>query len=164
MTDRDAYRRAQEIDGKLIAEMQAKEAQRNDRRHPPAGDRALRPLHARGHGPPRLFMSRMVALAGSAAAAEALVGALPPARQRRPRSSRRTTPRLTTGDADRSANGYSAYVAEPRTRSLKPTVMVIHENRGLNEHIRDVARRVALAGLQRRRARLPVAVGRHAGQ
>ena len=33
-----------------------------------------------------------------------------------------------------------------RTRSLKPTVMVIHENRGLNEHTRDVARRLALAG------------------
>ena len=34
----------------------------------------------------------------------------------------------------------------PRTRSLKPTVLVIHENRGLNDHIRDVARRLALTG------------------
>jgi carboxymethylenebutenolidase len=42
--------------------------------------------------------------------------------------------------------GYKAYVAEPRTRSLKATVLVVHENRGLNDHIRDVARRVALAG------------------
>jgi len=42
--------------------------------------------------------------------------------------------------------GYKAYVAEPKSRSLKPTVMVIHENRGLNEHTRDVARRLALAG------------------
>ena len=33
-----------------------------------------------------------------------------------------------------------------RNRSLKATVLVIHENRGLNEHTRDVARRVALAG------------------
>ena len=33
-----------------------------------------------------------------------------------------------------------------RTRSLKATVLVIHENRGLNDHIADVARRLALAG------------------
>jgi len=44
------------------------------------------------------------------------------------------------------SGGYKAYVAEPRTRSLKATVLVIHENRGLNDHIRDVARRLALAG------------------
>ena len=51
-----------------------------------------------------------------------------------------------------SIGGYKAYVAEPRTRSLKATVLVIHENRGLNEHIRDVARRVARCGLPRSRA------------
>jgi carboxymethylenebutenolidase len=45
-------------------------------------------------------------------------------------------------------NGYKLYFAEPRTRSLKPTVLVIHENRGLNDHIRDVARRFALAGFR----------------
>ena len=49
MTDRDAYRRAKEIDGKLIAEMQARQQQEqpamtDDIRA--AGDRALRPLHA----------------------------------------------------------------------------------------------------------------------
>ena len=48
---------------------------------------------------------------------------------------------------DRPA-GYKAYVAEPRTRSLKPTVLVIHENRGLTDHIRDVARRIALEGFR----------------
>jgi carboxymethylenebutenolidase len=41
---------------------------------------------------------------------------------------------------------YKAYVAEPRDGLAKSTVIVIHENRGLNDHIRDVARRVALAG------------------
>jgi len=53
--------------------------------------------------------------------------------------------RLTTGTMI-LGGGYGAYLAELRTRSLKPTVMVIHENRGLNDHIRDVARRLALAG------------------
>jgi carboxymethylenebutenolidase len=40
--------------------------------------------------------------------------------------------------------GYSA--APARWRRGGPAVIVIHENRGLNDHIRDVARRVALAG------------------
>ena len=33
-----------------------------------------------------------------------------------------------------------------RARARRPTVLVIHENRGLNAHIKDVARRLALAG------------------
>ena len=92
----------------------------------------------------RVFMSRMVALAGSAAAAEALIGAIaasPAAAAIVPADDAR----LTTRTQD-LAGGYKAYVAEPRTRSLKATVLVIHENRGLTEHIRDVARRLALAG------------------
>ncbi|MGI8705890.1 MAG: dienelactone hydrolase family protein [Sphingomicrobium sp.] len=92
----------------------------------------------------RLFMTRMVALAGSVAAAEALIGSIaasPAAAAIVPPND----PRLTI-TAHTFANGYRAYVAEPKTRSLKPTVLVIHENRGLTDHIRDVARRFALAG------------------
>lgn len=92
----------------------------------------------------RVFMARMVAIAGSAAAAEALIAAIaasPAAAAVIPVDD----PRLTTRSQKLSGN-YSAYVAEPRTRSLKATVLVVHENRGLNDHIRDVARRVAVAG------------------
>jgi carboxymethylenebutenolidase len=39
-----------------------------------------------------------------------------------------------------------AYVARPNKEGKYPTVIVIHENRGLNAHIEDVARRVAKAG------------------
>lgn len=39
-----------------------------------------------------------------------------------------------------------AYVARPKEDKPYPTVIVIHENRGLTLHIEDVARRVALAG------------------
>jgi carboxymethylenebutenolidase len=39
----------------------------------------------------------------------------------------------------------SAYLARPRTSGSYPGVVVIHENRGLNDHIRDVARRLAKA-------------------
>jgi len=94
----------------------------------------------------RVFVSRMVALAGSAAAAEALIGAIaasPAAAAIVPADD----PRLTTRTQD-LIGGYKAYVAEPRTRSLKATVLVIHENRGLNDHIRDVARRLGVAGFR----------------
>jgi carboxymethylenebutenolidase len=40
--------------------------------------------------------------------------------------------------------GYAA--APARWRRGGPAVIVIHENRGLNDHIRDIARRAALAG------------------
>ena len=92
----------------------------------------------------RAFMAEMVKLAGSVAAAEMLIAgiAASPAAaaqvaENDPHISTRT--QTLTG-------GYKAYVAEPRNRSLKATVLVVHENRGLNDHIRDVARRVALAG------------------
>ena len=92
----------------------------------------------------RTFMAEMVRLAGSVAAAELLIAGIaasPAAAAQVPEDDPRLTTRTQT-----LAGGYKAYVAEPRTRSLKTTVLVIHENRGLNEHIRDVARRVALAG------------------
>jgi carboxymethylenebutenolidase len=39
-----------------------------------------------------------------------------------------------------------AYVARPKEEKPYPTVVVIHENRGLTAHIEDVARRAAQAG------------------
>ena len=39
-----------------------------------------------------------------------------------------------------------AYVARPKGDDPLPAVIVIHENRGLNDHIRDVTRRMALEG------------------
>ena len=94
----------------------------------------------------RSFMTRMVALAGSVAAAEALIGAIAPS----PAAAAivpADDPRLTTGMVH-PVPRYSAYAAQPRAprgRRL-PAVIVIHENRGLNGYTRDVARRLALAG------------------
>jgi carboxymethylenebutenolidase len=91
----------------------------------------------------RAFMAEMAKLAGSVAAAELLIAGIAAS----PASATivpADDPRLTTR-TQKLAGGYSAYVAEKRNRSLKPTVVVIHENRGLNDHIRDVARRLALA-------------------
>lgn len=39
-----------------------------------------------------------------------------------------------------------AYLARPKDEGKYPTVVVIHENRGLNAHIEDVTRRAANAG------------------
>ncbi len=38
------------------------------------------------------------------------------------------------------------YIARPKKEAKYPTVVIIHENRGLNPHIEDVARRAAKAG------------------
>lgn len=94
----------------------------------------------------RLFMARMIAIAGSVAAAEALlagIAASPAAAAIVPADDSRLVTRT-----QELGSGYKAYIAEPRSRSLKSSVLVMHENRGLNEHIRDVARRLGLAGFR----------------
>ena len=92
----------------------------------------------------RLFMADMARIAGSVAAAELLVASIA-ASPAAAAVIRPNDKRLVTRTQD-LVDGYKAYVAEPRSRSLKATVIVIHENRGLTGHIRDVARRVAIAG------------------
>ena len=97
----------------------------------------------------RLFMGRMVALAGSVAAAEALIATIaasPAAAAIVPATDVRLKTATTTLLGNNGQPLYQAYIAEPRAGSAKSTVIVIHENRGLNDHIRDVARRAALAG------------------
>jgi carboxymethylenebutenolidase len=96
------------------------------------------------HRDRRRLLREMAAVAGSVAAAEVLIagiGASPAAAaviapdDKRLRTETRTIGALT------------GYLAQPRrARARRPAVLVIHENRGLNDHIRDVARRVALAG------------------
>jgi carboxymethylenebutenolidase len=94
----------------------------------------------------RALMAQIVKLAGSVAAAELLIAGIAAS----PAAAAQVAeddPRLTTRTQELTG-GYKAYVAEPRSRSLKATVMVIHENRGLNDHIRDIARRLAVAGFR----------------
>jgi carboxymethylenebutenolidase len=59
--------------------------------------------------------------------------------------------RLTTGrreyESPRGAGRMSGYLARPAAGPDRlPGVVVIHENRGLNPHIEDIARRLALEG------------------
>lgn len=97
----------------------------------------------------RAFMQRVNKVAASTVAAGAMVDALMPnyaaAQQVRPDDSRLKTERATvpSPSGNGSINGYLVRPANAGTTRL-PAVLVIHENRGLNPHIEDVARRIAL--------------------
>jgi carboxymethylenebutenolidase len=96
----------------------------------------------------RAFLRQMTLLAGSAAAAEALIAAIaasPAAAAVVPADDKRLKTRTERWESA-PGRAMSAYMAEPARGEAGPLVVVIHENRGLTEHIRDVARRVALAG------------------
>jgi carboxymethylenebutenolidase len=95
----------------------------------------------------RVFLARLAQLTGSTAAAMALVplleanqarAALVSPEDQRLESSH-TTYAGATGDI-------KAYLARPKEGAKLPAVIVIHENRGLNPHIEDVTRRLALEG------------------
>lgn len=97
--------------------------------------------------PRREFLARLGKLTGSAAAAAAVLPLIEPnyASARQVEESDR---RLTTGYVKYPGmtGDVRAYRARPKGKGKLPAVLVIHENRGLNAHIEDVARRAALAG------------------
>jgi carboxymethylenebutenolidase len=95
----------------------------------------------------REFLRRLSILTGSTAAALALLPLLEN-NHARAQIVAKDDPRLFT---DRikypGATGeVRAYLARPKGDEKIPGVVVIHENRGLNPHIEDVTRRVALEG------------------
>ena len=91
------------------------------------------------------FISRLAKMVGSTAAALSLLPMLEVngAKAATVPDDDLFTERITypgaTGDMQ-------AYVARPKKEGKYATVIVIHENRGLNAHIEDVARRAATAG------------------
>ncbi|MEP9388658.1 dienelactone hydrolase family protein [Mesorhizobium sp. KR9-304] len=100
----------------------------------------------------RGFMEKLTRLAGSGAAAAAiapLLAANPAAAEIVPADDARLKGEDITwpGSGPGSTGDMMGYLVRPADTSGKlATVIVIHENRGLNAHIRDVARRVALEG------------------
>ncbi|MGH8224193.1 MAG: dienelactone hydrolase family protein, partial [Woeseiaceae bacterium] len=95
----------------------------------------------------REFLSRLARLAGSAAAAAVLL----PLIENRYAAAATVAPddpQLETdrGRFDGPVGATVYYVARLKAAERRPAVVVIHENRGLNAHIEDVARRLALAG------------------
>ena len=93
------------------------------------------------------FLKRLAHLTGSVAAAMAVLPLLEvnyaQAATVVPQDDRIKTESVTFPGADTTMKGY---LARPAAAGKYPAVVVIHENRGLNPHIEDVARRVALAG------------------
>ena len=97
--------------------------------------------------PRRVFLARLAKLTGSLAAASALVPLLEAnqacAALSAPDDSRLTAAHIQYPGATGEIKGY---MAQPRGNAKLPAVIVIHENRGLNPHIEDVTRRLALEG------------------
>ncbi|MGQ0430482.1 MAG: dienelactone hydrolase family protein, partial [Gammaproteobacteria bacterium] len=97
--------------------------------------------------PRRVFLARLARAAGGAAAAAALLPLLEN-RYALAATVAPEDPALAIGrESFDSGGAVSCYVARPQAApERRPAVVVIHENRGLNPHIEDVARRVAMAG------------------
>jgi carboxymethylenebutenolidase len=91
------------------------------------------------------FMARLVGLTGSLTAALSVLPLLEP--QYAQAAATPTDDLATEYVTYPGANGeMKGYLARPKAQKAYGAVVVIHENRGLNAHIEDVARRVAKAG------------------
>ncbi len=96
----------------------------------------------------RGFMAKLTRLAGSAAAASAIVPLIA-SDYARAAIVAPDDPRLAISDVTYpgGAGAVKGYLVMPADRTGKlPGVVVVHENRGLNPHIKDVTRRLALEG------------------
>jgi carboxymethylenebutenolidase len=93
----------------------------------------------------RVFMDRLAQMAGGAAAATALLAVLQND-YARAAIVPEDDPRLVTGMVgyDVAGKQISGYLARLKGGGKRPAVIVIHENRGLNPHIKDVARRLGV--------------------
>src|SRR5439155_9025 len=95
----------------------------------------------------RDFLDRLVELAGSSAAAVALLPLLQNDYARAAivaaDDARLVAERVTYDSPKGKINGY---LVRGKASGKRPVVIVIHENRGLNPHIEDVARRLAVEG------------------
>jgi carboxymethylenebutenolidase len=95
----------------------------------------------------RTFLDRLAEIAGSSAAALAL---LPFLQNDYARAAvvASDDARLTIDTVTYDASGIqiSGYLVRLKDKAKRPAIVVIHENRGLNPHIQDIARRLALEG------------------
>ena len=91
----------------------------------------------------RSFLERLTVLAGGTAAANAMLALLQnnyALAEMVPESDSRIQTETATIAA------IDSYVAKPANGDKFPAVIVVHENRGLNPHIKDVTRRLAVEG------------------
>ena len=95
----------------------------------------------------REFLERLGVLAGSTAAALTLLPLLQND-YARAYTVAADDPRLATNTVyfNASPTDVATYMARPKEAKACPAVIVVHENRGLNAHIKDIVRRLALEG------------------
>jgi carboxymethylenebutenolidase len=95
----------------------------------------------------RTFFDRLAALAGGTAAATALFAMLQNNYAHADMVAE-DDPRVKgeTATFKAGTQELSGYLVGPAESGKYPSVVVVHENRGLNPHIKDVARRLAVAG------------------
>lgn len=97
--------------------------------------------------PRRVFMERLTKLAGSGAAATAIASMIGPNYAKAaivaPDDSRLAAAMITYPG---KTGPVKAYHVRPKGNAKLPAIVVVHENRGLNPHIQDVGRRLALEG------------------
>jgi carboxymethylenebutenolidase len=97
--------------------------------------------------PRRVFMERLTKLAGSTAAATTIASLIGPNYAKAaivaPDDSRLVSKMITYPG---KTGPVKAYHVRPKGDAKLPAIVVIHENRGLNPHIQDVGRRLALEG------------------
>jgi carboxymethylenebutenolidase len=95
----------------------------------------------------RDFMDRLTQIAGSTAAAAAILPILQndyAIAATVPENDPRLVSETVTFDSPKGK--VSGYLTRLKEKGKRPAIVVIHENRGLNPHIKDVARRFALEG------------------
>lgn len=98
----------------------------------------------------RAFLAGAARFAAGATTAAGLLAALSPrfadARQVAPDDARLDARHVGFASPDGHGTGRGYLVRPRKAAGLLPVVLVVHENRGLNPHIEDVARRLALEG------------------
>jgi carboxymethylenebutenolidase len=96
----------------------------------------------------REFMHKAIVITGSLAAANSLLAALAPAGPVLAQVSSPNDPAILTHNVEYQgkAGAVFGYLARPVKAGKYPGIIVIHENQGLTDHIRDIARRLAKDG------------------
>lgn len=96
----------------------------------------------------RAFLDRFTTIAGGAAAASALLPLLD-YNYAKAETVAESDPRISAEMRDiPGVTGLKGYLVTPKSPDSHGSVVVIHENRGINPHMKDIARRIGIEGFR----------------